>query len=258
MDRASLAIFIHEIRNQCLFTEAAFSIFNQSLEQQAQTGAFLAAQSVLLTASQISGTLWPTRARSKKRGETLREVLQLPEKHPLNDKRLTEIWEHSDEKLEEWIGATKGQHVIFDHLGPLDGFTEFEVDENNIFRMYDPTTTVYYFRGDGFKLKSVADAIADIYSRVNSVHRQMLPEQHASTDALSQMDKKALARTEAPANDAEAESAKPKKTKKNSKGGDKTGKPPAKERKSPTKKKSAGKKAKRKAAVKGKAKSPKK
>lgn len=178
MDRPSLAIFIHEIRNQCLYTEAAFSIFNQSLEQQVSSGAFLAANSVLMAASQIAATIWPTRARSKKRGEVLREVLQLPEKHALNDRRIIEIWEHSDEKLEEWVGATKGHHVIFDHIGPLDEFSEFPVAEGNIYRMYDPKTTIFYFRGDGFKLKAIADSISDIYSRTNSVHRQMLPEQH--------------------------------------------------------------------------------
>ena len=179
MDRPSLAIFIHEIRNQCLYTEAAFSIFNQSLEQQVANGAFLAANSVLMSASQIGATIWPTRARSKKRGEVLREVLQLPEKHALNDRRIIEIWEHSDEKLEEWVGATKGHHVIFDHIGPLDEFGEFPVAEGNIYRMYDPKTTIFYFRGDGFKLKAIADSISDIYSRTNAVHRQMLPEQHA-------------------------------------------------------------------------------
>ena len=178
MDRPSLAIFIHEIRNQCLYTEAAFSIFNQSLEQQVSSGAFLAANSVLMAASQIAATIWPTRARSKKRGEVLREVLQLPEKHALNDRRIIEIWEHSDEKLEEWVGATKGHHVIFDHIGPLDEFGEFPVAEGNIYRMYDPKTTIFYFRGDGFKLKAIADSISDIYSRTNTVHRQMLPEQH--------------------------------------------------------------------------------
>ena len=178
MDRPSLAIFIHEIRNQCLYTEAAFSIFNQSLEQKAASGAFLAANSVLMAASQIAATIWPTRARSKKRGEVLREVLQLPEKHALNDRRIIEIWEHGDEKLEEWVGATKGHHVIFDHIGQLDEFGEFPVAEGNIYRMYDPKTTIFYFRGDGFKLKALADSISDIYSRTNAVHRQMWPEQH--------------------------------------------------------------------------------
>ena len=178
MDRPSLAIFIHEIRNQCLYTEAAFSIFNQSLEQKVASGAFLAANSVLMAASQIAATIWPTRARSKKRGEVLREVLQLPEKHALNDRRIIEIWEHGDEKLEEWVGATKGHHVIFDHIGQLDEFGEFPVAEGNIYRMYDPKTTIFYFRGDGFKLKALADSISDIYSRTNAVHRQMWPEQH--------------------------------------------------------------------------------
>ena len=178
MDKHTLAIFIHEIRNQCLFTEAAFSVFNQSLEQRAGNGAFVAAHSVLMNASQISVILWPTRARSKKRGEVLREALQLPEKHPLNDRRISVIWEHCDEKLEEWVSATKGHHIVFDHIGPIDEFGDLQISEGNIFRMYDPKTSIFYYRGDGFKLKAIADAISDVFSRVNAVHRQMLPDQH--------------------------------------------------------------------------------
>jgi hypothetical protein len=178
MDRHSLAIFIHEIRNQCLYTEAAFSVFNQSLEQRAANGVFLAAHSVLMNAGQIAAILWPTRARSKKRGEALREVLQLPEKHPLNDRRISEIWEHGDEKLDAWVGATKGHHIIFDHIGPLEEFVEFPVAEGNIFRMYDTKTLIFYYRGDGFKLKAIAEANGDIYARADAVHRQLLPDQH--------------------------------------------------------------------------------
>jgi len=186
MDRPSLAIFIHELRNQCFYTEAAFNIFNQSLQQQSPSGTFLAAHAVLMNASQIAALLWPTRARSKKRGEALREILQLPEKHALNDRRIVEIWEHNDEKLEEWIGATKGQHVIFDHIGPLEGFTEFPVAEGNIYRMYDTNSLIFYYRGDGYKLKALAEAISEIYSRASAVHRQMLPEQHTTVPAASQ------------------------------------------------------------------------
>lgn len=179
MDRASLAIFIHELHNQCVFTEAAFRVFNQSSQQNLQGGVFFAAQSTLLCASQISSILWPVQPRAKKRGEELRELLQLPEKHPLNDPRLVNLWEHGDEKLEDWIGTTKGEKVIFDHIGSLEELNQqVPVLEGNIFRLYDPTTMTFYYRGDGFKMQGIADSISGIYSLVINVHRQMFPEQH--------------------------------------------------------------------------------
>ncbi len=177
MDRTTLALLTHELRNQCIYTETAFSLFNQSLEQQAASAAFSAGQSILLTASQIGSMLWPPRARSHKRGETFREVLKLPEKHPLNDKRLLTIWEHSDEKLDDWVGRTKGQQIVFDHIGPLSSLAGAPVSEANIYRLYDPTSMVFYYRGDGFSLQAIANAVSDVYSRANTLHGQFFPEQ---------------------------------------------------------------------------------
>ena len=180
MDRTTLALLTHELRNQCVYTETAFRVFNQSLEQQAAQAAFFAAQSILLTASQIGCMLWPPRARSRKRGEAIRQILQLPEKHPLNDKRLLTIWEHADEKLDDWLGRTKGQQIAFDHIGPLEKFAGAPESEENIYRMYDPTSMVFYFRGEGFKLQAIATAISEIYSRANTLHAQFFPQQETS------------------------------------------------------------------------------
>lgn len=177
MDRTTLALLTHELRNQCIYTEAAFRVFNQSLEQKAAQGAFYAAQSILLTASQIGCMLWPPRARSRKRGEALREILQLAEKHPLNDKRLLTIWEHADEKFDDWLGRTKGQQIVFDHVGPLADFAGAPESEENLYRLYDPKEMVFYFRGDGFKLQAIANSISDIYARANALHAKFFPEQ---------------------------------------------------------------------------------
>ncbi len=182
MDRSSLAIFIHELHNQCVFTEAAFRVFNQSVQQNLQGGIFFAAQSTLLCASQISSLLWPIQPSAKKRGEELRELLQLGENHPLNDPRLVKLWENGDEKLEDWIGMTKGERVVFDHVGSLEELKQqVPVIEGNIFRLYDPTSMTFYFRGDGFKMQGIADSISEIYSLVMTVHRQMFPDQHSAS-----------------------------------------------------------------------------
>lgn len=183
MDRTTLALLTHELRNQCIYTEAAFRVFNQSLEQKATQGAFYGAQSILLTASQIGCMLWPPRARSRKRGEALREILQLAEKHPLNDKRLLTIWEHADEKFDDWLGRTKGQQIVFDHIGPLAGFAGAPESEENLYRLYDPAEMVFYFRGDGFKLQAIANSISDIYARANALHAKFFPEQQGDGGA---------------------------------------------------------------------------
>lgn len=88
------------------------------------------------------------------------------------------MWEYSDEKLEDWILATKGETVIFDHLGSIPEIQGKSVDDDKIYRLYDPATRILYFRGSGFSLPALADAIADVYKRVVPLHRQLLPDQY--------------------------------------------------------------------------------
>lgn len=176
MDTNTLAIYIHELRNQCLHTEASFSLFNQAMNSQEGPGVLYASQMILVPASQLASLLWPTRARSRGRGEALRKALQLKEKHPLNDRRLAELWERTDQKTEEWVGATRGQQVVFDYVGDLKELGDGKTPEECIYRAYNTATRVFYYQGVGYNLQAIADAISDVAGRVNGVYRQLFPE----------------------------------------------------------------------------------
>ncbi len=176
MDTNTLAIYIHELRNQCLHTEASFNLFNQAMNSQAGPGVLFASQMILVPASQLAALLWPTRARSRGRGEALRKVLQLQEKHALNDRRLAELWERTDQKTEEWVGATRGQQVVFDFVGDLKTLGDGNTPENCIYRAYSTDTRVFYYQGVGYNLQAIADAISDVAGRVNGVYRQLFPD----------------------------------------------------------------------------------
>ncbi|MCK5041383.1 MAG: hypothetical protein KAR62_03780 [Sphingomonadales bacterium] len=178
MDNATMAIFVHEIKNQCLYTEGAFNVFNQSFEQKASTGVFFAAQSTLLAVSQLACIIWPSSSRSRKRGEEIRKVLGLKESHPLNNSRVRALWDKGDEKLEKWISDTKGGNVIFDHLGEISLLDPNSFTEQNIYRLYDPKTSILYFRGDGYNMQAISNAVADIYTRVTQVHQTMFPDHY--------------------------------------------------------------------------------
>jgi len=182
MDQNTLAIYIHELRNQCLHAQASFNLFNQALNSQQGQAILYSGQMIMMPASQLSSLLWPTRARARSRGEALRKVLQLTEKHPLNDRRLSEIWERSDEKTEEWINNTKGKQVAFDFIGNSSELGDGTTTEDCIYRGFNPATQVYTYRGVGFNLPAVAKAISDIGGRVNSVYRQLFPEQAKAED----------------------------------------------------------------------------
>ena len=212
MDTNTLAIYIHELRNQCLHAEASFNLFNQAMTNRAGPGVLFASQMVLMPASQIAALLWPTRARSRSRGESLRKTLQLQEKHPLNDRRLAELWERTDQKTEEWVAATKGQQVVFDYVGDLAQLGDGNTPESCLYRAYNTQTRIFYYQGVGYNFQAIANAISDVAGRVNAIYRQLFPdlakqedEERARMAAAQQEAAQNAANEQAPAAPAEAE-----------------------------------------------------
>lgn len=186
MDQNTLAIHLNELRNIATHTKASFDIFNQSLENKANVGVLYSLNAILWNASQISSIIWPARARARKRGEELRNVLQIPEKYALNDRRLIEMFEREDEKLDEFISATKGKRVVFDYIGDLEVLVNEGVEEAGIYRAYDPVKKIVVVRGTSYSLDAIAKALMEVGSRIVEAHTQMFPEQRAADEAASQ------------------------------------------------------------------------
>ncbi|GEQ97076.1 hypothetical protein JCM17844_07130 [Iodidimonas gelatinilytica] len=176
MDANSFIIYLHELRNQCLYTHSALSIFNQSLEKKSQTGVLFSGQAALNAASQVGAILWPSRARARRRGEVLREKLQLPDSHALGDRRFVELWEHADEKLDEWIKSTKGQRVLFDFVGDPKTIDLPGLKEDCIYRLYDTTSHVFVFRGLGYNMVNLSKAIEEIGRRTEILMKQIMDQ----------------------------------------------------------------------------------
>lgn len=212
MDQNTLSIYIHELRNQCSHMQAAFNLFNQAANAGQGQGVLYGGQMILVPASQIASLLWPTRARARSRGEALRKVLQLQEKHALNDRRLSEIWERADEKTEEWINNTKGKQVIFDLVGDPATVGDGTTSDECVYRGYNPANQVFTYRGVAFNLPALARAVSDVAGRVNAVYRQLFPEQAKAEDEARQQamqqQQEAMRQQEEAANAAEVEAPK--------------------------------------------------
>lgn len=183
MDANTFALYIHELRNQCMYAETAINLFNQSLEKQSKGGAFFAIQCFLTSASNIARLLWPNRAKAKRRGEFLRQALGLPQDFPLGDDRLRNLWDLSDEKTDDWINGSKNQVIAFDFLGPIEALGEKQPKDEHIYRLYDPTTHRFYYRGEVFNLQQLAQQVAAIAARVNGAHDQLFPKPQANQQA---------------------------------------------------------------------------
>ncbi len=177
MDINKFVIYMHEIRSQCLFTRAAFQIFNQALQEKQWNGALFAAQAALTSAAQVASLLWPPRARARRRGEILREKLGLPDQHALGDRRFVELWDHADEKFDDWLKRTHGEQVLFDFVGPIRALNVPDLKDDGIYRLYDTETKIFVFRGVGYNMQNLAKAIEEIGRRAEYLLKQILPPQ---------------------------------------------------------------------------------
>ena len=177
MDINRFVIYMHEIRSQCLFTRAAFQIFNQALQEKQWNGALFAAQAALTSAAQVAALLWPPRARARRRGEILREKLGLPESHALGDRRFVELWDHADEKFDDWLKRTQGEQVLFDFVGPARALNIPGLKDEGIYRLYDTETKIFVFRGVGYNMQNLAKAIEEIGRRAEYLLNQIIPPQ---------------------------------------------------------------------------------
>ncbi|WP_417624774.1 hypothetical protein [Paremcibacter congregatus] len=177
MDMNVIGLHIHELRNQCRFIEASVDILNQSMENQAAVGAFFGLQNIMLGSNQLARMLWSPRKKGKERAAGLRQVLELPEKYPLNNENILALVDQADEANDQWIAQSKDQYILYDFIGDIANSRHKDVEPKNIFRAFDPTTKIYAFRGVSYNLDALLKAIADVSNRVNQIHQRLYPDQ---------------------------------------------------------------------------------
>ncbi len=177
MDMNVIGLHIHELRNQCRFIEASVDILNQAMEKQAAIGVFFGLQNIMLGTNQIARLLWSPRKKGKERAAALRQLLELPEKYPLNNDSILSLTDHADEANDHWISQSKDQYILYDFIGAIAESRHKDVETKNIFRAFDPGTKIYSFRGVSYNLDALLKAVSDVSNRVNQIHMRMYPDQ---------------------------------------------------------------------------------
>jgi hypothetical protein len=189
MDMNVIGLHIHELRNQCRFIEASVDILNQSMEKQAPIGVFFALQNIMMGTNQISRTLWTPRKKGKERAASLRQVLELPEKYPLNNDSILTLVDHADEVSDQWISQSKDQYILYDFIGDIATSPHKDVEVKNIFRAFDINSKIYTFRGTSFNLDALLKALGDVSNRVNQIHVRLYPDQWKEAEEEKQAPK---------------------------------------------------------------------
>jgi hypothetical protein len=176
MDSFFLKVYLSEINIQCNYALQAISELNISLKKGNTTGLFRAVHSFLTHASNVSKLLWPPKEqdktkleRAKNRADKLRNILDLPEEHPLKDRKLRNHLEHYDARLDDWVYSSTHHNYIDMNVGPKTFIGGNAVQNSDIMRHFDPTTNKFIFRGEEFDLQEITTEIERIVLKVKSI-----------------------------------------------------------------------------------------
>ena len=121
-----------------------------------------AIQSILSASANVSKILWPDKRR-KLRGEYLRRLLNIDEKHILSDRSVRNSFEHYDERLEDWFEEN-------DTCGYCDLALEAQIPgllmpPKKSHRSYDQYTHELKFREEKINLRELLAELGEIKNR---------------------------------------------------------------------------------------------
>lgn len=148
----------------------AFSRYNENKHCESATFLIQTIQEAIGHAGVLSKFFWPPNRKGamcrlhKKRGEKLRRSLEVKVDSPLSDRKIRNVWEHFDERLDEFLldsdsgfflpDCHKGSHTAAD--GPIA----------KIFKLIDTETDCLVLLNEKYFFLPIIDEVQAIYERI--------------------------------------------------------------------------------------------
>lgn len=148
----------------------AFRRYNENKQSESATILIQTIQEAIGHAGALSKFFWPPNRKGdmgrlhKKRGEKLRRILEVKEDSPLSDRKIRNVWEHFDERLDEFVlkfdsgfflpDCHKGSHTAAD--GPIA----------KIFKLIDTETDCLVLLNEKYFFLPIIDEVQAIYERI--------------------------------------------------------------------------------------------
>ncbi|MGA2532107.1 MAG: hypothetical protein ABSG19_03625 [Candidatus Aminicenantales bacterium] len=123
-------------------------------------------QSLLIALGNISKILWPIKKKNENRGIELRSALNVKDDSPLKNRDLRNLFEHFDEKVDEWFGAAERQGFSDRNVGSMEGV--IIPSEKGRLRVFDPETWTLTCLGEEYKLGPVIQAAYELYEAIQN------------------------------------------------------------------------------------------
>ena len=129
-------------------------------------------QSLLTALGNISKILWPIMKRNdeqgnesrRARGNELRKALNVKEDSALKNRELRDLFEHFDERMDEWFEAVDRRGFSDRNVGSMEGVIVPSAIER--LRTFVPETWTLFFKEKEFKLYPAIEAVNELYEVV--------------------------------------------------------------------------------------------
>lgn len=159
MDDFVLSIFQLEVERQCRWVRLAAVDLNAALHVHDSDRCWASLAALLTAAANVSKLLWGGKGGLKAARRPLRESLGVnDEDSPLYSRRLRNLFEHFDEKIDEWASVDPDGTYVDSNIGPMS----LGIPRERWLRHFDPDTATVTFRGETFELQPLVDAATEL------------------------------------------------------------------------------------------------
>jgi hypothetical protein len=166
VDLMLLRLFQTDVLSQCDFTLLAAREVNEGLHENDVTRTFAGLQSLLNAAANISKALWGQGGRFAAQRQPLRDSIGITDASPLRTVTMRNKYEHFDERLDKWWSESQNHNHLDFSIMPISGVAGF--DQNDMFRVFDPTSTNLYFWGQEFNVQELINEVQRILPKLRA------------------------------------------------------------------------------------------
>jgi hypothetical protein len=165
-----LRILQSQIELQCKAVAGGTAELDRALSIRDVDRIFVALQSILVAAANLSKLLWGSGGRKEAERNRLRESLGVADNSPLRDPDLRNDFEHFDERVERWFESSTHRNYLGRFVGPYNAVAGFDTGDR--FQHFDPESGVVTFWDHSVYLKDVLAEVKRIVALAQAEARK--------------------------------------------------------------------------------------
>lgn len=161
MDRTLLLVFQQQVKLQCEAVLVAGDQMQDALNRDVDhrfprtSHLWVAIQSLLGAAGNISKALWGASGKRAKERAALRASIEVDDSSPFHEVDMRNHLEHFDERLDRWWETSESRNLI--DIGIVPPGVIRGTSDSDMFRILDPTSGEVVFVGERFNLNRLIE-----------------------------------------------------------------------------------------------------